>query len=109
MSLSYSRWLTIFQLDLSSWDMPSNRWVSARSNVQYGIPLILRPGMGVVLILSINYYLSVISRPRSPSESSKRLGVILVTLSLIINASQTVVDLFRGWNVSEILQLCSDS
>ncbi|OCF34936.1 hypothetical protein I316_03483 [Kwoniella heveanensis BCC8398] len=55
--------------------------------------------MGIVLILSINYFLSLASRPKSPHESSRRLGVTLASVSLIANFGQTIVDLVRGWDM----------
>ncbi|WVF66492.1 hypothetical protein IAT40_001232 [Kwoniella sp. CBS 6097] len=56
-------------------------------------------GMGVVLILSINYFLSLASRPKSQHESSRRLGVSLAAISLVASFGQTVVDLVRGWDM----------
>lgn len=58
-------------------------------------------GMGIVLTLSVHYFASLSSRPKLPQDSSRRLGVALVGLSLAINASQTGIDLYRGWNVSD--------
>jgi hypothetical protein len=48
-------------------------------------------GMGAVLVLSSNYYLSI--------EHSK-LGLVLVSTSLALNIAQTMVDLARGWQVN---------
>ncbi|WWC85493.1 uncharacterized protein L201_000357 [Kwoniella dendrophila CBS 6074] len=56
-------------------------------------------GMGIVLILSINYFLSIVLQPKSPHESSRRLGVTLVAISLVFNLAQTAVDLARGWDM----------
>nr|XP_018266323.1 uncharacterized protein I303_00298 [Kwoniella dejecticola CBS 10117]OBR88481.1 hypothetical protein I303_00298 [Kwoniella dejecticola CBS 10117] len=56
-------------------------------------------GMGIVLILSINYFLTLGFEPKSPHESSRRLGVSLVGISLALNLAQTVVDLIRGWDM----------
>jgi hypothetical protein len=63
--------------------------------------------MGVVLILSINYFATVLARPKLPTESSRRTGVILIGLTLCINTTQTILDLVRGWNVSERCQFSS--
>ncbi|KAK6904868.1 hypothetical protein I203_105687 [Kwoniella mangroviensis CBS 8507] len=56
-------------------------------------------GMGIVLILSINYFMTLASQPKSPHESSRTLGVCLVGISLVLNIVQTIVDLIRGWNM----------
>ncbi|WWC97400.1 hypothetical protein V866_004279 [Kwoniella sp. B9012] len=56
-------------------------------------------GMGIVLILSINYLMTLASQPKSPHESSRTLGVCLVGISLALNIVQTIVDLIRGWNM----------
>ncbi|WVQ94087.1 hypothetical protein IAU59_001165 [Kwoniella sp. CBS 9459] len=56
-------------------------------------------GMGIVLILSINYFLSLASRPKSQHESSRRLGVSLAAISLLANFAQTIIDFVRGWDM----------
>ena len=56
--------------------------------------------MGIVLILSINYFMAIMSHPKTAVESSRGLGVILVAASLALNLVQTIVDLRRGWQVS---------
>ncbi|WVW81444.1 hypothetical protein I302_103438 [Kwoniella bestiolae CBS 10118] len=56
-------------------------------------------GMGIVLILSINYFMTLASQPKSPHESSRKLGVSLVGISLVLNLAQTMVDLYRGWDM----------
>lgn len=61
---------------------------------------LIRPGMGVVLILSINYFTTMLARPKVPTESSHRVGMILVAVSLAFNIAQTATDFYRGWTVS---------
>ena len=58
--------------------------------------------MGIVLVLSINYF-AILSHPKPPGESSRRLGVSLVAVSLVLNLAQTIVDGFRGWEVGSRL------
>ncbi|RXK40708.1 hypothetical protein M231_01960 [Tremella mesenterica] len=54
-------------------------------------------GMGVVLVLSINYFSDVSNR--HGGYTGNRLGVALVSSSLVINLLQTTVDLVRGWQM----------
>ena len=56
--------------------------------------------MGIVLVLSITYLVSTWEKIGSSAESSKTLGIWLVTISLLFNLAQNAVDLARGWNVS---------
>lgn len=56
-------------------------------------------GMGVVLVLSISYFHDVASRHKPPVDTSGRLGVVLVALSLVFNLAQTILDLYRGYVV----------
>jgi hypothetical protein len=55
--------------------------------------------MGVVLVLSISYFHDVASRHKLPVDTSSRLGVVLVALSLVFNLAQTILDLYRGYVV----------
>ena len=66
-------------------------------------------GMGVVFVLSADYLLSVASRRKLASESSRRLRVALVVVTMTISAAQTLVDLVRGFRVSPVVLLLSSA
>jgi hypothetical protein len=55
--------------------------------------------MGAVFVLAADYLLSVSSRRRQANEGSQRLGIILVSVTLGLALAQTVVDIYRGFNV----------
>lgn len=64
---------------------------------------LMRVGMGVILMLGIQYLVSLRNddhRPPPGLEKQSRMGPILVTLSLAFNLLQMIFDLVRGWQVS---------
>jgi hypothetical protein len=59
-------------------------------------------GMGIVLVLSANYYTVLASRPKMPRVPSRYCGFFLVTSALLFNLAQTAVDMHRGWQVGPL-------
>lgn len=58
--------------------------------------------MGLILVLGIQYLVSLRNEDRRPApglERHSRIGPTLVILSLGFNALQLIFDLLRGWTV----------
>ncbi|ORY22122.1 hypothetical protein BCR39DRAFT_591391 [Naematelia encephala] len=56
-------------------------------------------GMGVVLILAINYLADCWRRLQQPHHGSMKLGAVLVVASLLAHVGQWLIDMIRGWKM----------